>query len=120
MYNDAAASPMGSFPAAALLFHWARRESTMFIREACTEGSKPPTKPMPREKARAFQEISQVRVKEKASSEKVWKFMVEMVMSCMKDARKIPAPPPIKPTPWSHFLVRGRLPRRRRPCRRPP
>jgi hypothetical protein len=69
----------------------------MFILEARREGRKPPTKPMTREKARAFQAISHVRAKEKASSEKVWKFMVEMVMSCMKEARKTPAQPPIKP-----------------------
>jgi hypothetical protein len=33
----------------------------------------------------------------KASSEKVEKFMVEMVMSCMKEAKKSPAIPPNKP-----------------------
>jgi hypothetical protein len=50
----------------------------MFIREARREGRKPPTKPMIKEKAMAFQPIS-AQGERKASSGKVWKFMVEMV-----------------------------------------
>ena len=37
------------------------------------------------------------RVKLKASSEKVCQFMVEMVMSCMKDAPKMPSAPTDQP-----------------------
>ena len=72
----------------------ARRASTIFIRAARNAGSTPPTNPMIREKSRDFQTISTVRVKLKASSEKVAQFMVEMVMSCMNEAQKIPATPP--------------------------
>ena len=49
----------------------ARRDSTMFIREARTAGRTPPTNPITREKIRARYIISKERVKLKASSEKV-------------------------------------------------
>ncbi len=58
----------------------------------------PPTRPMMRENAMAFQEMSRVRANWKASSEKVWKFTVEIVKSCMKDAKNRPARPPASPS----------------------
>ena len=47
----------------------ARRDSTIFIRDALNAGNTPPTRPMIKEKARPFQIIAKVRVKLKASSE---------------------------------------------------
>jgi len=47
----------------------ARRDSTIFIRDALNAGNTPPTKPMIKEKARPFHTIATVRVKLKASSE---------------------------------------------------
>jgi hypothetical protein len=48
-----------------------RRDSTIFIRDALIAGNTPPTKPMITAKARPFQKMLKVRVKLKASSEKV-------------------------------------------------
>jgi hypothetical protein len=53
------------------VYQVARRDSTIFIRDALTAGRKPPTNPMTREKARDLQAMSKVRAKLKASSEKV-------------------------------------------------
>ena len=55
------------------------RASTMFIRAARSDGRVPPTSPMVREKRIDWYIISPVRVKEKASSEKVCQFVVDMV-----------------------------------------
>jgi hypothetical protein len=52
-------------------YQLARRDSMIFILEALTAGNTPPTKPMIKEKAMDFQAMSRVRVKSKASSEKV-------------------------------------------------
>src|SRR5208337_1187582 len=64
-----------------------RRDSTIFIRDALTAGSTPPTRPMIKAKTRPFQKMLKVRVKLKASSEKVWKFIVEIVISCRNEAK---------------------------------
>src|SRR5512143_1253572 len=77
--------------------HAALSASTIFIRAALTAGRAPPTNPMTRENPKALNTISKLRLKVKASSEKVWKFIVEMVKSWRKEARKSPTQPPISP-----------------------
>ena len=74
-------------PGEASLMGQARSASTMFMRAALTAGRSPPTKPITREKKKPERTIPGVRAKAKASSENVWKFIVEMVTNCMKDAR---------------------------------
>ena len=53
--------------------------STIFILEAFTAGNRPPTSPMTSATTSDSAAILTVRVKLKASSAKVWKFIVEMV-----------------------------------------
>jgi hypothetical protein len=65
--------------------------------DALRAGSKPPTKPMINEKIIPLYTISKDRVKRKASSEKVWKFTVEIVINCIKEAKRSPDNPPKKP-----------------------
>ncbi len=93
-----------------------RKASTIFILAARTAGSRPPTNPMTREKASDFQAISKVRVKLKASSEKVCQFMVEMVMSCMKEAQKNPEH---TPRPARGAAIPGGRRPGCSPCRKP-
>ena len=69
----------------------------MSMRAARTAGNTPPAKPMSTEKAMPEMATPGLRTKVKASSEKVWKFMVEMVKNCMKEARKRPTQPPMSP-----------------------
>jgi hypothetical protein len=56
---------------AAFIRYAARRDSTIFIREARNAGSMPPMKPMTSEKAMDCRTISPVRVNLNAYSEKV-------------------------------------------------
>src|SRR5690349_16036777 len=69
----------------------------MFILDARKAGRTPPMKPMISEKSNDFHSIPKVSAKEKASSENDAQFMVEMVMSCMKDAAMTPSIPPHSP-----------------------
>ena len=75
----------------------ARRASTIIMRDARIAGSTPPTKPITSANTMPIVIILKFREKLKASSEKVWKFIVDMVMSCMKEAKKSPTSPPKKP-----------------------
>src|SRR4030042_6360304 len=74
-----------------------RSASTIFMREARTAGRTPPTNPMMSENAIASKKISRVKEKEKASSEKVWKFRVETVNNWRNDAKNSPTMPPRTP-----------------------
>src|SRR6185369_12143521 len=75
-----------------------RRASTILSRLARTAGMTPPIYPIMMENRSDLQAISKVRVNEKASSEKVCQFMVEMVINCRNEAHSRPVTPPVKPS----------------------
>ena len=78
--------------------------STIFILAALKAGRTPPASPIMSEKRRDFQAISKVRVKEKASSEKVWKLSVEIVKSWRKEAKERPMHPPVRPRSMASIM----------------
>src|SRR5581483_8257923 len=72
----------------------ARSASKIFLRAAQTAGRNPPISPITRAKSIDSKMMAGERVNRKASSEKVLKFMVEIVITWRKEARSRPAAPP--------------------------
>jgi len=69
---------MTSFVVKDISRHPALNASIIPILDAFIAGKTPPTKPMTSEKRTAINTIFGVMLKEKASSEKVWKFKVDI------------------------------------------
>ena len=67
--------------------HAARSASTIFIRAARAAGRKPPTKPIASANTSDATTMPGVSVNENASSANVWKFVVEIDIACMNEAR---------------------------------
>ena len=76
----------------------ARKESTIFMRDAFTAGRNPPTKPIASENNSVNSTTFVVRMKPNASCENDWKFIVEIVIVCRKAAHTRPANPPTRPS----------------------
>ena len=76
----------------------ARKESTIFMRDAFTAGRNPPINPMASEKISVSSMTFGVRINPNASCENDWKFIVEMVIDCRNAAHIKPANPPTRPS----------------------
>src|SRR3989440_1286211 len=98
--------------------HAARSASTILSRAARAAGRNPPTNPMPSANTNAARTMPGVSTKRKASSAKVWKFIVEIDSACMNDAHTTPITPPMSPSSNDSTRNATRIAAREKPSAR--